>query len=200
MVSVPQDSQDYISRRVIMQRISILLLALVVCFATAMQAQAPAPKPDPEVKKLHVLVGHWTIEGEFKPGPLGPGGKWTGVDNCRMILGGFFFQCQLSGKVAESEVRLLEIDGYDPVNKNFSSRLYIGDGSTFSGVSTVTGNTWTWTGKWTAAGKEYQYKEAFILSPDLTGATNRSEISVDGKTWVPFGESKWTKAKPAAKK
>ena len=53
-----------------MQRISILLFLLVFCSATAMQAQAPAPKPDPEVKKLHVWVGHWTYEGEYKPGPL----------------------------------------------------------------------------------------------------------------------------------
>jgi len=52
-----------------MTRISVLLFLLIGCFATAMQAQAPAPKPDPEVKKLHAWVGHWTLEGEAKPGP-----------------------------------------------------------------------------------------------------------------------------------
>jgi len=77
-----------------MKRISVLLFLLVFCSATAMQAQAPAPKPDAEVKKLHAVVGHWTFEGEAKPGPLGPGGKFTGESNCQMILGGFFFQCQ----------------------------------------------------------------------------------------------------------
>ena len=183
-----------------MTRITLLLFLLIVCITTALQAQAPAPKPDPEVKKLHAGVGHWAFEGEFKPGPLGPGGKFTGEDNCRMILGGFFFQCQLTGKVAEGEMRLLEIDGYDPVNKNFSSRFYMGDGSTFSGVLTVTGNTWTYGGKWTAAAREYQYKETFVLSPDLTGGTDKSEISVDGKTWIPYGEFKGTKAQPAEKK
>ena len=40
--------------------------------------QAPAPQPDPEVKKLQVLVGHWTFKGEYKAGPLGPGGKVAG--------------------------------------------------------------------------------------------------------------------------
>jgi len=60
-----------------MQRISALLFLLVFCFATAMQAQAP--KPDPEMKKLGVLVGHWTYEGEYKPGPLGPGSKIVGA-------------------------------------------------------------------------------------------------------------------------
>jgi hypothetical protein len=45
-----------------MQRFHILLLLLFACFATAIQAQTPAtaPKPNPELKKLAVLVGHWT--------------------------------------------------------------------------------------------------------------------------------------------
>jgi len=49
-------------------------------------------------------------------------------------------------------------------------------------------------------GKQYQLKENFILAPDLTTATDKSEISVDGKTWTTFGETKWTKVQPAAKK
>ncbi len=57
---------------------------------TAIFAQTPAPKPDVEVKKLHVLVGHWTWEWEAKPGPLGSGGKATGEYDGQMILGGFF--------------------------------------------------------------------------------------------------------------
>lgn len=58
-----------------MQRISLLFAVLVVWFIAAVQAQAPVPKPGPEIRKLHVLVGHWTYEGEYKPGPLGPGAK-----------------------------------------------------------------------------------------------------------------------------
>ncbi len=183
-----------------MRRITILLFLSLFCFATAMQAQAPAPKPGPEVNKLHAVVGHWTFEGEAKPGPLGPGGKFTGESNCQMILGGFFFQCQLTAKVAEQEMRMLEIDGYDPVNKNFSSEFYFAGGNRFSGVLTIAGNTWTYAGKWAMGGKQYQLKENFILAPDLTSATDKSEISVDGKTWTTFGETKWTKAQPAPKK
>ena len=183
-----------------MTRTIALLFLLVFCVATAMQAQAPAPKPGPEVKKLQAVVGHWTFDGEQKPGPLGPGGKFTGEDNCRMILGGFFFQCQLSGKVAESQMRLLEIDGYDPVNKKFSSDFYFDDGGRRSGTLTVTGNAWTYDGKYLVAGKEYQLKESFILGPDFASGTDKAEISSDGTTWTPFIECKWTKAKPAPKK
>jgi len=183
-----------------MQRISVQLFVLFFCFATAMQAQAPTPKPDPEVKKLHVSLGHWTYEGEYKPGPLGPGGKFAGEDDGQMILGGFFFQARWTEKGPTGEGRGLELDGYDPVNKNFSSELYFDDGSRFSGVLTVAGNTFTYEGKMVMAGKQYQFKGTFVLAPDLASGTYKTEISLDGKTWTTSGESKWTKAKPAPKK
>jgi len=184
-----------------MQRISILLLVLVVCFATAMQAQAPAPKPGPEVKKLHAAVGHWTIEGDDMPGPLGPGGKFTGEMTCRMILGGSFLQCQVSEKLAEGEMQFLEIDGYDPVNKNFSTEGFFGGGGGWSGVITIAGNTWTYgETKMVIAGKQYQYKGTFVFAPDLASATYKDELSADGTAWTPWTGSKWTKVQPAAKK
>jgi hypothetical protein len=183
-----------------MQRISVLLFLLVFCSATAMQAQAPAPKPDPEVRKLHVLVGHWTYEGEYKPGPLGPGGKVSGVYDGRMILGGFFFEGRATEKGPAGETRGLEIDGYDPVNKNFSYHYYTDDGSAFTGALTVAGNTWTGAAKLVTAGKQYQFKATFVLAADLASASFDGEISVDGKTWTPWFEEKYTKAQPAANK
>jgi hypothetical protein len=183
-----------------MKRTIALLFLLAFCPATTMQAQAQAPKPDPALKKLSVLVGHWTYDGESKPGPLGPGGKLTGDWTAQMILGGFFLQARSTEKGPAGEGRGLEIDGYDPVNKNLSSHYYADDGSTFSGVITVSGNTYTWAGKFVVAGKQYQFKGPFVLAADSANGTYKTEISADGKTWVPFGESKWTKAKPAAKK
>jgi hypothetical protein len=183
-----------------MQRSNVLLFFSVVCFATAMQAQAPAPKPGPEVKKLHAVVGHWTFDGEQKPGPLGPGGKLTGEANIRMILGGFFLQNQQSWKVAETETRFLEIDGYDPVNNNFSSEFYFDDGTRFSGALTITGSTWTYAGKLVTVGKQYQYKATFVAVPDLAIWTYKDQLSADGRTWTPLLELKYTKIQPAAKK
>ena len=51
-----------------------------------------------------------------------------------------------------------------------------------------------------AAGKEYQYKQAIIVTPDLRGFTVKAEISTDGETWTPWFEEKGTKAKSAPKK
>jgi hypothetical protein len=117
-----------------------------------------------------------------------------------MILGGFFLQERWTEKGPAGETRSLALDGYDPVNKNFSGEMYSDDGSKLSGSITITGNTWTIAGKLVAAGKQYQLKGTFVLAADLASATYKTEISVDGKTWTPLSESKWTKAKPAAKK
>lgn len=59
------------------------------------------------------------------------------------------------------ETRGLEIEGYDPVNKNFVSSWYMDDGSTFSGVLTVSKNTYTYAGKFVVAGKQYLLKRMF---------------------------------------
>jgi hypothetical protein len=182
------------------RRITILLFLSVFCFTTVMQAQAPAPKPDPEMKKLHVFVGHWTYEGEAKPGPLGPGGKFAGEYDGQMILGGFFFQGRWTEKGPTGETGGLEIDWYDPVNKNLVGNCYLSEGNRLPWVFTVAGNTYTFAGKLAVAGKQYQYKGTFTFAPDLASATLKEEISVDSKTWTPLRESQWTKAKPAPKK
>jgi hypothetical protein len=86
------------------------------------------------------------------------------------------------------------------LTENGSSGFYFDDGSTFSGVLSVTGNVWTARGKYVIAENQYLYKSTFVLAPDLASATTKEEISPDGKTWRALREGKWTKAKPATKK
>jgi len=183
-----------------MKRTIALLFLLAFCSATAMQAQAPAPKPGPEVKKLKAVVGHWTYEGEARAGTGCLGGKFTGEMTCQMILGGFFLQCWFTEKEPDGEFRFLQIEGYDPVNKNFNHDGYAEDGSRGSSVLTISGNTWTRAGRFVSEGKEYQYKGTFVIAPDLASGTFKDELSLDGKTWTACEESKYTKAQPAAKK
>ena len=181
-----------------MQRIALLFSVLVVCFITTLQAQAP--KPDPALQKLHVWVGHWTYEGEYKPGPVGPGGKVAGEYDGKMILGGFVFQGRWAEKTPAGETHGLEIYGYDPANKNYPFGVYMDNGSIYSGAMGVSGNTFDLPGKFIAAGKLYEGKVTIVMAADSMSFTIRAEISADGKTWSPFVEAKYTKAKPAAKK
>jgi len=199
-VSAPQENHNFISRRLIMQRISALLFLSVFCFATALQAQTPTPTPDPALKKMLPFLGHWTYEGESQPGPLGPGGKVTGEQNVRMILGGYFVETRTTEKNPKGETRSLEIDRYDPGDKNFPFSVYDSEGATFSGVFTVSGNTSPWSGKYVVAGKQYLIRGTDTLAADSMSFTRKSEMSADGKTWAPLSESKFTKVQPAPKK
>jgi len=182
-----------------MQRVSILLFLLVGCFVVAAQAQAPAPKPDPTLKKLHVWVGHWMYEGETKAGPWGPGSKDSGEYDGQMILGGFFFRGQWRPKGGLPAGGALVICGYDAVNKNMTSDAYWDDGTRLSGVISVTGNAFNWTGKAFATGKTYPIRGQIVVAADLMSFIEKFEITADGKTWTPFFEYKYTKAQSATK-
>lgn len=184
-----------------MKRKVILCLFLMAGLTSFVLAQTPvtAPKPDPALKKLSALVGHWTYEEEWKAGPLGAGGKMSGVYDAHMILGGFFLQAEQTEKGAMGEIRNLEIDGYDPVNRNFTSDTFLSDGTKSSFTITISGNTITWAGPWTVAGKQYQFREPMVFALDFMSATTKAEISADGKTWIPVWDGKWIKAKPAPK-
>jgi len=169
--------------------------------ARTMRAQAQAPTPDPALKKFQASVGHWAYEAEFKAGPLGPGGKFSGELTIRMILGGFFRQARSTLKGAMGEMRTLQIAWYDPANKKFAFNLYMSSGICVSGSYTFSGNTQVlFAGKFDVGGKQYQIRGTDIFAPDWMSITMKGEMSADGNTWMPWIEGKLTKAKPAAKK
>jgi hypothetical protein len=94
----------------------------------------------------------------------------------------------------------LGIEAYDPTHGNFTSNWYYANGNVFSGTLTVEGNTFTWVGKLLVGGMQYLMKEPMAVEPDLMSATVKSDISVDGKTWLPALEGRVVKVKPALKK
>ncbi len=99
------------------------------------------------------------------------------------------------------EASYLEIDWYDPVNRNFAATIYGDDGGVFSLVANFSGNTNSWNGEVVVAGKRYFEKGTDILAADSMSFARKAEISVDGKNWVPWFEAVFTKARqPASKK
>ncbi len=52
-----------------------MILAAGLVLTVAAMAQESSPKPAPEHKKLEMLAGSWSLEGDVKPSPMGPGGK-----------------------------------------------------------------------------------------------------------------------------
>jgi hypothetical protein len=180
------------------------LIALIVaaCFNVSALAQQPtqSPKPDPELKKLAVYVGQWRYEGESKPGPLGPAGKVAGEAISEMILRGFFLDWRWKEQANGAETRGLEILGYDPINKNYSSTAYVDDGSSSAGAYVFEGNTSNYSGRLTIGEKQYLFRYTETFAADLMSFVQRAEVSVDGKTWMPLSEIRYTKVKPVPKK
>ncbi|HYA64687.1 MAG TPA: DUF1579 family protein [Candidatus Sulfotelmatobacter sp.] len=183
-----------------MQRISLLLSLLIVCFVTAAQAQTTMRRPDPGLKQLQILLGHWTYEGEYKPGPLASASKVSGEFDNRMILSGFFLKGEWSEKSANGPLAGLEVLRYDPGNKNIAITGYQNDGSTYSGALPVSGNTVTTAEKFIVGRKEYVARGTLSYTADWTSATWHEEISTDGKIWVPWWEFTLTKVRPATRK
>jgi len=182
-----------------MQRISLLFAVLVVLFIAAVQAQTASPQPGPELQKLHVFVGHWTGEVEYKPGPWGPGSKTVFEETGQMILGGHFLQVQDIVKGSQQDLWII---GYDPANKNYPTASYGIDGGIMAGTVTCDGNVWGYTSAKKISLGGTQYAMRFILTPAADGMSrlDKVEVSPDDKTWLPFDEEKWTKVKPAPKK
>lgn len=180
-----------------MKRIAFLVGLVVL--AVSIWAQSQAPTPDLALNKFDFAVGHWTYEGEYKAGPLGPGYKVTGELTCKRILGGFFFQNQTTEKGPAGVSHAIEIFGYDPMNKKYFSSEYHDGGTTMSGAYVFNGNTFTYTGKFVANGKPIMIKMTLTIAADFMVMTGKGEISTDGNTWVPWEEIKLTKAKAAPK-
>jgi hypothetical protein len=183
-----------------MKRFIVAVSVVILVLAVFAWAQTPAPKPGPEHKKVEIFVGHWTYETEYKPGPLGPGGKAPGEYTAQMILGGFFVQGRWVEKGPSGVSRGFETFGNNPATNNYLQSQYTDDGGMASGAITISGNTWNYSGTTFFAGKPYQLKGTMTFAADLMSIVVKMEISPDGNAWTPFWEAKFTKVKPTPKK
>jgi len=177
-----------------MSRKSSVLICLLLCLLCApfAVAQAPMPKPAPELSQLDYLAGHWTTEGELKPGPFGPGGKVTSVDDSEWMDGKFFLVMHSKFSGASGDMTGMAIFGYDSANKVYTYNSFNSAGEADHYTGTLDGDTLTWSGSIPVGDKtlttHYITKK---LSP--TSYTYRFEISPDGTNWIPVMDGKATK-------
>jgi uncharacterized protein DUF1579 len=177
-------------------------LALAVCVSvflvTSLAAQAPpAPaKPGPEHQRLGFFVGKWTVEGELKPGPMGPGGKVTSTDTCEWFEGHFSVVCRSEGKTPMGPNKALGILGYSTEEKVYTYYGIDNTNMTMASVprGTVKGDTWSYTDQSVMGGQKMKSRMTLKeLSP--TSYTFLMEIQGPDGKWMPLMESKSTKAK-----
>jgi hypothetical protein len=175
-----------------------VLLATVLLIAEAVVAQAPPamPKPGPEVKKLGYFVGHWNTEGEMKPGPMGPGGKFTTSDQNSWLAGKFFLILRSDGTTPMGPAHEIAVMGYNSEEKIYTYDPFDNYGEHDPSKGTLEGDTWTWNGEMKMGGQVIKGKfTAKEVSP--TEYTFKYEMSTDGTKWTTAVEGKSTKVTEA---
>ena len=174
-------------------RTGMILVAWLV-LATVAMAQMEMPKPGPEHKKLDQFAGSWTLDGDMKPGPMGPGGKMTESEKCEWMEGGFFLVCRTDFKSAMGNGTGLSILGYSPDDKSYTYREFNSWGEFDDSKGSVDGDTWTWTSDEKMGGMAM--KGRFTMK--ITSSTTYNftfEMSQDGKQWNTVMDGRATKGK-----
>jgi hypothetical protein len=168
------------------------LILLFLATTAQVKAQMEAPKPAPEVKKLDFLVGTWTLEGDSKPGPMGPGGKVTMTEHNEWMDGGFFLVSHSEFKSAMGNGTVVSVLGYDPDAKVYTYDEYNSMGVAEHSKGTLNGDTWTWTSDEKMAGQPVHGRFTMkVLSP--SSYTFKFEMSTNGSDWDTVMDGKATK-------
>jgi len=171
-----------------------IILAAWFMLAAAAVAQTDMPKPGPEHKKLDVFAGSWTLQGDMKPSPMGPGGNMTENETCEFMEGGFFVTCKSTYTGSMGSGTGLSVLGYSTDDKAYTYREFNSWGQFEDSKGTLDGDTWTWTsdekmGNMTMKGR-------FTMKMTSSASYNFSyEMSQDGTKWTTVMEGKATKGK-----
>ena len=178
-----------------MKRISIaaLVAALLCAVLSAAQNSPQMPKPGPELEKLKYFLGTWKMEGDMKPNPMGPGGKFTATEHNEWMPGGFFVVGHSSGSMAAmGKITGTAFMGYNPEEKVYTYNEFNSMGEAEASKGTIEGDTWTWTFSGNEGGKDFKGRSTLKeVSP--TSYTFTSELSVNGGPWTKLEEGKATK-------
>jgi Protein of unknown function (DUF1579) len=171
-----------------------MILAAWLGLAGAGWAQMEMPKPGAEYKKLDVFAGSWTLDGDLKPGAMGPGGKMTESEKCEWMDGGFFLVCHTDFKSGMGDGVGLAVMGYSNENKSYTYREFNSWGEFDDSKGSVDGDTWTWTSDEKVRDKTV--KGRFTTKMTSPTAYDFSfEMSPDGTTWTTVMDGKATKGK-----
>lgn len=176
-----------------MKALAMISAAWLVLVAVAL-AQMEMPKPGPEHKKLDIFAGSWTLDGDIKPGPMGPGGKMTETEKCEWMDGGFFLVCHSDFKGVMGGGTGVSYMGYSTDDKTYTYREFNSWGEFDDSKGSVDGDTWTWTSDEKMGGQAMKGRFTMkVTSP--TSYTFSFEMSQDGTKWTTVMDGKATKGK-----
>ncbi len=175
-----------------MKRVFGLVISVLLLAALAFSQMAP-PKPAPELKKLDYFAGSWTSSGDAKPGPMGPGGKFTESGKGEWMEGGFFLVIHSDFNGGDmGTAKGVAYMGYDPQEKVYTYDAFSSMGENIHSRGTLDGDTWNWTSDMKMGPKTLKTRYTMkILSP--AAYTFKAEMSEDGTKWDTMMEGKAAK-------
>jgi len=171
-----------------MKQISRVCILLALFSAMSVVAQAPpqTPKPSPELKKQDFFVGTWTLEGETKACPFGPGGqKFKSTESLEWMPGGFFL---LAHSYADGKLAELTIIGYDSNEKAFSHTSNSAAGQVERWRGTAEGDVWIWTKDETTRGKAIKVRLTIKKTSSRSYSFVEDVKAADGGAWSTVAE------------
>lgn len=124
------------------------ILILGVLMSVGASAQMEMPKPAPELKKLDYFLGTWKMEGDMKPSPMGPGGKFMGTEHNEWMEGNFFvvIHSEFNSKMMGNG-KGVSYMGYNADEKKYTYNEFNSMGENSMSSGTLDGDTWTWLGE-----------------------------------------------------
>jgi len=165
-----------------------------IVLAAGLFAQAPQSQPAAEQARIGYFAGQWNLEGESKPSPMGPGGRFRGTETCEWFAGGFHLVCRTEGTGPKGPVRGQSIMGYDPSEKTYTYYAINSLGEGFFIRGTLSGQVWTWTSESKVDGKLMRIR-ATTTEQSPTSTTFKLEASFDGGPWAVLHEARGTKVR-----
>jgi len=169
------------------------MISAAVLLLAAFCASQEMPKPGPELKNVDYFAGSWTLDGDMKPGPMGPGGKIVETEKCEWMEGGFYLVCHVDFKSnTMGNGSGLTLMGYSPEGKAYTYREFNSWGEFTDSKGSVEGNNWVWSNEWKMG--DMAMKGRFTMK--ITSPTTYDfsfEASQDGTKWTMFMDGKATK-------
>jgi len=171
------------------------ILTVLVAMALSAQGQMEAPKPAPELKKLDYFVGTWTVEGDMKKGPMGPGGKMTETEMVEWMDGGFFLVMHDNFKSENmGNGTGVAYMGYDTYNSLYTYDSFESTGEAEHAHGDFKNDTWTWNSE-QMMGSKHMKTRFTVKTLTPTSYTFKFEMSYDGDNWLLIMDGKANKQK-----
>ena len=164
---------------------------LIGVLATVAQTPTEIPKPGPEHRRLGYFAGNWSKEGNIKPNPFIPAGKFTVNEHNEWMTGGFFLVSRGEWKDPTEQWTELDVIGYDAEEGVYTDDEYSSTGEAAHFRGAVAGSTWTWTTE-KKMGPNAIKARVTIKQFSPTSYTFRVEMMPESE-WLTFFEGRATK-------